>query len=192
MFLSRTAADFLLSPSRSLFLYCSCCHSTEVFGSIGRFFFFLNLRGRERERGRETDIDPSLLIHAPTKDRTCDLRLCPNGALNLWPLGLWDDTPVNWATPARAGRFLQMPLFYPFSFQWVITSPLGCFIWKKTLSAHPLYHPYYKVCKCVGLPFDIPSNTCRLIFCFENKRYGMRWGYREILCIAEPGSSHIM
>ena len=61
----------------------------------------LRERGREGERERERDIDGLPLIHAPTRDQTCKLGMCPDRELNPRHFGLWNDSTMNKATPAR-------------------------------------------------------------------------------------------
>lgn len=90
------------------------------------------------------------------------------------------------------GRFEKKKSLFAFSFQRVIISPLDCFIWKETLSAHSHYHPNVKFAYLFVCHSIILSKTGRSILCFENKRCRMRWCYREILCIAKLGSSHRM
>ena len=80
---------------------------------------YLRERGREKERGwyineREKhrlvasrrqvrNIDQLPPILSPSGDWTLSLCMCSDWKLNLWPSGLWDNAPTNWATLARAG-----------------------------------------------------------------------------------------
>lgn len=114
--LVQAAADLPLRSGRSLFLCCSYCHITELFGFTGRVLF----------------VGCSFFV------------------------------------------LFFLTLFYSFSFQRVIASPLDCFIWKETSSAHPHYHPNIKLEYVFARHSRILSKTGRLVFCFENKRYRMR------------------
>ena len=37
-------------------------------------------------------------VHAPTKDWTCNLGMCPEQKSNPQPFGVWDGAPTNWTT----------------------------------------------------------------------------------------------
>ena len=63
-------------------------------------------RGRERRRekhqcDRETSFGHPLKC-TMTRDQTHKAGKCPDWELNLSLFGPWDDSPTNWATPARA------------------------------------------------------------------------------------------
>ena len=59
-------------------------------------------RGREREKEREREtLIGCLLVCALTGDWTLNLGMCPDWESNLWPFGLQDKAPTNWATLAR-------------------------------------------------------------------------------------------
>ena len=73
--------------------------------------FFLNShpereREREREQEREREWVSSSIGCLPvltlTRDWTHTLGMCPDQGYALWPFGLGDDTPTNWATLTRA------------------------------------------------------------------------------------------
>ena len=70
------------------------------------FFSLLIEREERREKERETSMRETsigcLLVWAWTRDWTYNLGMCPDQESNLRPFGLWDDTPTNWATQARA------------------------------------------------------------------------------------------
>ena len=64
-------------------------------------------RGREEKRGRETqmqerNIDQLPLLQTLSRDWTHNPGMCPDWEWNLWPSGLWDNIPTNWAALARA------------------------------------------------------------------------------------------
>ena len=64
-------------------------------------------KGREGERGRETlrgerNIDWLPFVHAPTREKTYNLGMCPDLESNPQPFSLWDDAPTNWAIPPGA------------------------------------------------------------------------------------------
>ena len=77
------------------------------------FFFFLYLKKFKNiliwegqgERDRQTDID------IREKHQLVASHLCPDWELNLQPFGVWDDTPTNWAIPARATTILFKSVF---------------------------------------------------------------------------------
>ena len=58
-----------------------------------------------------------------------------DGESNPWPFGLWEDTPLNWATPARAVCLFFFLFFYFFIFFIVIQLQLYAF------SPHPSTPP---------------------------------------------------
>ena len=49
-----------------------------------------------------------------TRDQTRNLGMCPDGDLNLQPLGTWDNAPINWATVARAWYLYGLNLHIPY------------------------------------------------------------------------------
>ena len=60
-----------------------------------------HLRKGKGERKRERNNTQLPPVGASTGDRTCNLGMCPDKELNLWPFGVWYDTPTNWTTPVR-------------------------------------------------------------------------------------------
>ena len=52
-------------------------------------------RERDRQTDRQTDIDHLPLIHALTRDQTCNLGTCPDWELNPQPFGVHDDALTN-------------------------------------------------------------------------------------------------
>ena len=65
----------------------------------------IDLRERERERERETltsiGCPPTHHID-PDGDQPHNLGMCPDWESNLQSFGVWDDSPTNQTTPARA------------------------------------------------------------------------------------------
>ena len=56
--------------------------------------------GRKRERERNINVREK--HWSVTWDQTHNLGMCPDQKLNPWPFSLWNNTPTNWATLARA------------------------------------------------------------------------------------------
>ena len=64
----------------------------------------------ERERGREGEKRRCV----PRRDWTQNLGMCPDQDSSLQPFSLRDDTPTNWATPARAkANMFDLQCFAP-------------------------------------------------------------------------------
>ena len=57
---------------------------------------FGDFRGRKGER--EKNINWLSLVCTLTMDQTCNLGTCPDQESNLQILGVWDNTPTNWAS----------------------------------------------------------------------------------------------
>ena len=52
--------------------------------------------GGERETSmQERNIDWLPSLHAPTRDRTCNLGMRPDWGLNPQPFDVWDNAPIN-------------------------------------------------------------------------------------------------
>ena len=61
---------------------------------------------RERERENEGNIDQLPHKCIPTRDWTCNLRICPDWELNPQPFSVLDDAPTSWATqPGWGGNY---------------------------------------------------------------------------------------
>ena len=117
--------------------------------SYPRTLFFSELL-LERDRGinkTRQNIDWFLLIDSLTRNGTHSAGMCSDQELNLQPFGVWDDTPTNWATPARA----------LVGFWWV--HPLALFQVRLTSlcsQAPPLhYSDFY--CACAYFPLCAPT-----------------------------------
>ena len=54
----------------------------------------------------ERHMDRSPPVHIPTGDQTCNLDMCPDWELKPQTLGLWEEAPAIWATPARVNSAL--------------------------------------------------------------------------------------
>ena len=95
----------------------------------GIFFIAFRERGREKERERhdvrETLIG-CLLVSALTRYWPCNPGTHPDRWLNLRPFSLWDNTPTNWATLARA-KYNNFPMcMWQLSFRnWTCVSILS-------------------------------------------------------------------
>ena len=68
----------------------------------GLFFFPIAFREREIHLCETEMLIGCLLIHSLTGDQIQILGMCPDWESNLWPSGLQDHAPTNWATLARA------------------------------------------------------------------------------------------
>ena len=57
--------------------------------------FPLTLRQRERERNIEVRGKHRCILHAPTRNQTLDLGMCPDQELNQQPFSVWNDALTN-------------------------------------------------------------------------------------------------
>lgn len=73
-------------------------------------------RVRERERKRNIGCESKTLIGcllcALTGDWNCNLGMCSDYELNMWPFSVWDYIPSNWTTLARAMFRVSMASFF--------------------------------------------------------------------------------
>ena len=72
---------------------------------FGHRWLLIDFRERRREGDKEEE--KYQLVASPTSpsgNQTYNLGLCPDPELNPWAFSLWDNTPTNWATSARAGK----------------------------------------------------------------------------------------
>ena len=66
--------------------------------------YFVLIQGSGEGRKRERNISQLPTACASAGDQTCNQGMCPDEEPNPQPFGLWDNTPANWATPARVKR----------------------------------------------------------------------------------------
>ena len=70
----------------------------------------------ETERKRERNIDLLPPVCTLTRDRTCNLGMCPDWESNTQHFGAQNDAPVNWATQPGLCFFFLFLFFFSFLF----------------------------------------------------------------------------